>query len=150
MRRAAVSVVLASLALGGCAIDTELGLDVTVGASSVEVRAEPDGDVVGVSMDVTYRVGEHAQSSHTLTPQAIDVWLGDVLVATITPNRPPGFVMVVNPGQSFGATFTGASRPGIAADPRDLCGAEATLLFHWTDGTDLGMAEAMTSAITCD
>lgn len=148
-RRALVAVAI-SLVGAGCAIDTELGLDVVIHSSMVDVRAEAEGDVVGVTFDSTYRVGEHAPEAHRLMPQAIDVLAGGVLVATMMPNRPPGFVANVMPGQSFSATFTGESRLGAASDARSLCGAEATILFRWSDDTFLGMAEATTTAITCD
>src|SRR5690606_2890360 len=124
---------LASLLVASCAIDTEIGLDATIGAASLDVRAETEGDVVAITMPVTYRVGEHAQESHELMPQAIDVFAGDIVVATISPNRPPRFVSMVMPGQTFSTTFTGESAPGVATDPRSLCGAEATLLFRWRD-----------------
>lgn len=150
MRRWALVAFAVSLLGAGCAIDTELGLDVTIHSSRVDVRAEPEGDVVAVSFDSTYRVGEHAPQAHRLMPQAIDVFAGDVLVASITPDRPPGFVVDVMPGQSFSATFTGESRPGAADGARTLCGAEATLLFRWSDDTHFGMAESTTTAITCD
>jgi hypothetical protein len=152
------AIVLASLLASSCvlaascAIDTEIGLDATIDDASLDVRAATEGDVVALTMAVTYRVGEHAQESHELMPQAIDVFAGDILVATISPNRPPGFVPMVRPGQTFSTTFTGESAPGVATDPRSLCGAEATLLFRWTDASNgtVGMTESTTSAITCD
>ena len=149
---AASSLAAVSFAASSCAIDTEIGLDATIGASSIDVRTATEGDVVAITMPVTYRVGEHAQESHELMPQAIDVFVGDILIATISPNRPPGFVPVVMPGQTFSTTFTGESAPGVATDSRSLCGAEASLLFRWTDASNgtVGMAESTTSAITCD
>lgn len=149
---AIASLLASALAASSCAIDTEIGLDATIGASSLDVRAETDGDVVAITMPVTYRVGEHAQESHELMPQAIDVFAGDIVVATIVPNRPPAFVPVVMPGQTFMTTFTGESAPGVATDPRSLCGAEATLRFRWMDASNgtVGMADATTSDITCD
>lgn len=147
----ALALVLACAA-SSCAIDTEIGLDATIGAARVEVRAATDGDVVAITMPVTYRVGEHAQETHELLPQAIDIFAGDIVVATISPNRPPGFMQVVMPGQTFSTTFTGESAPGVATDPRSLCGAEATLFFRWRDESNgtVGMAESTTSDITCD
>lgn len=151
MRRA-LAAVLGCAALAACAIDTEIGLDATIGDASIEVRSETEGDVVAITMPVNYRVGEHAQEEHELMPQAIDIFAGDILVATISPNRPPGFVPRVMPGQSFSTTLTGESAPGVATDSRSLCGAEATLLFRWTDASNgtVGMAESSTSDISCD
>ncbi len=155
MRRALPAALLFAglvLSLSACALDTQLGLDATIGSSSVDVSADPSGsgDVVSVTMDVTYRVGAHAQASHDFTPSGIDVFVDGALVVTIPPDRPAGYVPRLSPGQSVTNTFTGASRPGVAMDPRRLCGAQAHLVFRYTDGTQPGMAEADTSSITCE
>ncbi len=137
--------------LSGCAVDMELGLAVDIANATLDVRSEAGGDVVGLSMNVTYRVGAYARESHELIPQAIDVFIGDAVVATIIPDRPPDFVPVLAPGESRTLVFTGASQPGVATDPRRLCDGEALLLFRWADGTtgELGMSETTTTAITC-
>lgn len=151
MKRFVAIAAVLSLA-GGCAIDTELGLDATIDSTSVEVRAAAEGDVVAVRMALSYRVGAHAPESHELMPQAIDVFAGDALVATVAPDRPPMFRSVVQPGQSFATTFTGESTPSATTDPRRLCDGSARLLFRWVDASsgELGMAEGSTSEIACD
>lgn len=136
-----------------CAIDTELGLDATIGSASVDVRPDPGGDVVAITLNVTYRVGEHAQESHEFMPQAVDVLVDGALVATFPPNRPAGFVPLLRPGQSVENVFTGESRPGVAMDPRRLCDAEeAHVIFRWIDDTtgEAGLTEADTSDVTCE
>ncbi len=150
MRRA-LPFVLAILG-AGCAVDTELGLDATIDAASVDVRPDTGGDVVAVTMSITYRVGEHAQESHQFTPQSIDVLVDDSLVVSFPPDRPVGFVPLLQPGQTVQNTFTGESRPGVAMDPRRLCGAEAHVFFRWLDGTtsEVGMTDLLTSDITCE
>ncbi len=148
MRRA----LLLALALAGCSFDTELGLAVDVTSASGEVAMDAGGDVVSVTMTVDYRTGAHAMEAHTLRPQSVDLFAGDAPVATLTPNRPPGFVPTVRPGQSFTTTMSAQSAPGSATDPRRLCGTEAHLVFRWVDDAtgDVGTSEATTSPIDCD
>lgn len=154
MRRALVvtAAALGGLALGGCAIDTELGLAVEITTASAEVTSDAAGDVVSVTLGVDYRTGAHAMESHELRPQAIDVLAGDAPIVTISPNRPPLFVPVVPPGESRSTTLTGQSAPGAALDPRRLCGSEARILFRWIDDAngEVGTSEATTSPVSCD
>lgn len=150
MTRAA-SIVLLALA-SGCAVDTEIGLSADVTSASAEVIADPAGDVVAVTMDVVYRTGEHTMEARELLPQGIDVLAQQEHVVTLIPERPPGFMPRVSPGQSRSATFTAQSAPGAATDPRRLCGAEALLVFRWMDRAthELGSAEATTGPVACD
>lgn len=150
MKRAVLPLVLACA--GGCAIDTELGLAVTIEASSASVTSDGEGDLVAITMGVAYRVGEHAETAHEFQPQSVDVFVGEALVARASPNRPPAFVSLVRPGQSFTTTFTGETRPVTGADARALCGTEALLLLRWTDATtgEVGTSESTTADVTCD
>ena len=134
------------VALASCSVDTELGLDATINAASVTVA--PD-DSVSVSVDLTYRVGEHAEGARGFQPQAIELYVADELVAPLVPMAPPGFVGTVSPGESIDATF--AAPTDTATDPRRLCGAEVVVLFRWLDGSvmEIGMTDALTTDVTC-
>ena len=62
------------------------------------------------------------------------------------------FRSVVQPGESFTATFTGESMPSATSDPGRLCGGSARLLFRWSDVAtgEIGMTESSTSEIVCE
>lgn len=134
-------------ALSGCAdlVDTELGLDATIGTATVDVAAAE----VSASVQVTYRVGEHAEDSRQFQPQAIDLFVGDDLIVSMSPSPPPDFRAVVAPGESFTATFEGVATD--ATDPTALCGAEVRVVFRWIDQTtfEIGMTEALADSVVC-
>lgn len=132
---------------GGCAIDTELGLDATIRDSQVTVLA--DGSV-GASLELTYRVGPHAEGTRTFQPQAIEVYADDALVGSLAPNRPPGFVDQVAPGDSVMTTLTGETTG--ATDPTRLCSANVRVLLRWVDGAtmEIGMTDAAAGSVTCE
>lgn len=143
MRRVAI---LLLLVLTSCSFDTELGLAATINRATVTVAAD---DSVSVSIDITYRVGEHAEGALTFQPQAIELYVADTLVASLVPSAPPGFVRTVRPGESYDATLNAVS-DGVT-DPRRLCGAEVLVLFRWVDGSvmAIGMTDSSTSDVAC-
>ncbi len=147
MTRLRFALLLVASVLGSCAVDTELGLEAIIDRGSVVVAAD---DVVTARLDVTYRVGDYATGERAFQPQAIQLFVGDALVATMTPNAPPGFVGRVSPGESFAAVFT--ADDASATDPRRLCGVEVRIFFRWLDAsvTEIGMTEAVTSDVTCE
>lgn len=135
---------LSTLLLSGC-IDKELGLDATIQRTAVTVT----GDMVSVSMDMTYRVGEHADGPRRMQPQAIELYVDGDQVGAVTPDAPAGFVATLEPGQSESTTLEGTEAPVAGADR--LCGATVTVLFRWLDATSLeiGMTDAATMDVTC-
>lgn len=139
----------ALLLLSGCAdvVDTELGLDATVDAARVSYAS----GVVSASIDVTYRVGEHAEDERVFQPQAIDLFVGEELVTTLSPTpTSPDFDAALMPGESASATLEGGMS-GVT-DPMRLCGAEVRVLFRWVDQTtlEIGMTETVTTDVTCE
>lgn len=151
-RSAVVGAVAAVLAISGltlgCAdlVDTELGLAAEIDVATVAVT----GGVVSTAVVVTYRVGEHAEESRSFQPQAIDLYVGDEPIAQLVPSAADDFDPVIAPGESRTVTLT-AGMSGVTA-PERLCGAEVTVVFRWLDATtlEIGMAEAMTSEVTCE
>ncbi|HJL19563.1 MAG TPA: hypothetical protein RMH99_28125 [Sandaracinaceae bacterium LLY-WYZ-13_1] len=145
-RAGAVGVVAALLGVlvAGC-VDTELGLDAMIDAASVRY----EGGIVSATVDVTYRVGEHADGARQFQPQAIDLFVGEELVVSLAPSVPMGFVAVLEPGDSASATLE-AGLSG-ADDPTRLCGAEVRVVFRWMDQTTLevGTTEITTTDVAC-
>ena len=133
-----------------CAIDTELGLDASVDAARVTVS----GVDVSASLDVTYRVGPYAEGDRLFAPQAVELFVGDALIAQLTLAAPPGFDPAVAPGQARTATLTAtASGVDLASqlcEPR-AGGAAVTVLFRWIDQSnrEIGSTDAVTTDVTC-
>jgi hypothetical protein len=147
-RAARLGPAVAALLALGCAdlADTELGVDATVESASVR----HGGGEVSATLDVSYRVGTHAEGERRFGPQSIDLFVGESLVATLPPTTPPGFDGTLAPGESARVTLEGVTSD--ATDPARLCGAEVTVLFRWVDATtlEIGMTEAVTSDVTCE
>ncbi|MBX3273584.1 MAG: hypothetical protein KF729_25190 [Sandaracinaceae bacterium] len=135
-----------SLLLGGC-IDTELGLDATIDTACVTVTS---ANAVSARLDTTYRVGEHAEGDRLFQPNGLELYAGDALVAQMVPDVPPGFVSRVSPGESRSSVVVGEDR--MAADPRRLCAGPVRVLLRWLDGStrEIGMADTVTSDVTCE
>lgn len=141
---AIVIAVVGAVLLGGC-VDTALGLEATLGAARVQVA----GDAVTVSVDVDYRVGPYAEGDRMFQPQTIELYVGGSLVASVTPDAPPGFVSRVAPGESQSTTLGGTTT--MVSGAGTLCGAEVTVLFRWLDGAtlEIGMTETSTTDVVC-
>ena len=145
MRRRAAAIAALGAVLAGCAVDTELGLDASVDAATVQVAS----GVVSASVDVTYRVGPYAEGTRIFVPQAVDLFVGDALVVSLTPSTPAGFEASVAPGESRSARLEGGMS-GVD-DPMRLCGAEVRVVLTWIDQTTLevGTTEAIADPVLC-
>lgn len=139
-----IAVALAAV-LSSCAVDTELGLDATIDAATVQVTTA----AVSASVDVTYRVGAYAEDARVFQPQAIDLFVGDELIVSLPPSLPADFEPNVAPGESRNATLEGGMS-GVT-DPTRLCGADVRVVFTWVDQTTLevGTTEAIADDVTC-
>lgn len=127
-------------------MDTELGLDAVVTAARVRYMS----GVVSASVDVRYRVGEHAEGQRIFQPQAIDLFVADELVATLSPSSSGPFEARLAPGESAEVTLEGGMS-GVD-DPTRLCGADVRVLVRWIDQAtlEIGMTETSTSDVICE
>ena len=152
MTRAAL-VALAGLLAGSCTVDTELGVAADIQGASVSVSedAAGGGDVVGVEVEVRFRVGEHAEGDREFVANRLELFVGESPVAQLN----VGFMETLSPGDDVTTTITGTSTAGAWPDARaQLCGGDTlvTLLINWDDRTtdELGRAQTSTMNVTCD
>jgi len=138
-----------------CTVDTELGVAASIDGASIDVSASPDGDVVGIELDMEFRVGEHAMGAREFVVPRADVVVDDRPVAQINLNRPAGFDGMLAPGESETVRIDGTTAPGAFPAARAaLCEGSPTaeVLVRWEDRTEMvfDMTHARTDAISCD
>jgi hypothetical protein len=162
MRRAPTARLIAAapafvlVALGSCSVDTELGVAAEIESATVTVTGTGADAEVSVSMDVTFRVGEHAQGARTFQVPRADVYVTDMIPATVNLDRPATFDGTLAPGEMETVTLTGAT-PNPDADAT-LCGAAAvSVRIYWehrpaAGGTalpEMDTAEIAEAGVTC-
>jgi hypothetical protein len=129
----------ALVALGSCAVDTELGLDATVSGGTITVGAGavPGSTAIDARITVAFRVGEHAQGVRRFVPLRIDLDAPEGVVSIGAFEVPRGFDGRLSPGQaaevSFDASCAGECEPSGLCTPAAADGTAVRLTFFWED-----------------
>ena len=145
---------LGTAVVGGCSIDTELGVAATIDQADVSVVGVGDDAMLSTSTGVTFRVGENALSSQSFVPTSLEVYLGGQLIAALVPAGSDGAFLA--PGESRTVQLSGG--PDVIGDADVLCGqvARVRLVYRFSDSSTVSTsptfrdAEVDTADVRCE
>lgn len=126
-----VAAACAVLGLGGCTVDTELGIAAEVTSASLVVDRATDRYVARVT--VAFRVGENAQGVREFVPLRVDAEAGGTVATASSFDRPAGFSGVLSPGDARTVTFVGECLGGCGTAALCDAGSAVPIDFFWED-----------------
>lgn len=155
MRAATLVTALAVLA-GACAVDTELGVAAEIQSASITVTGTGDANVVAVSLETRFRVGEHAMGERQFVVQRAELFIDDTPAALVNLS----YSNTLAPGDDETVTLMGSTSAGAFPNaPMLLCDAsDVEVVVRWQDiapgetptETDFQLAQLTTTNVRCE